>query len=189
MWPHLLRLLKLVNSCWKEAKYLLILLKRSKIFTTLVEKKQNIYYSCWKEAKYLLLFCIRNFMLPILEITSMFLGNINEDLSMSFCLPPDNRRTYLNDIFVSMLSDFVFGGDVHLFYRNVIMNYRSEICRVSARKCFEVTDCNFFLSLYIVWCYWRIPTIRTESLCYTTTWMLWKQLPGVSLMLNISMKN
>lgn len=85
-------------------------------------------------------------MLPVLEITDMFLGNINEDLSMNCCLPPDNRRTYLIDIiFVSVLSDFVFSGELPLFFRNSIMNYRSEICRISARTCFEVTDCKFFL--------------------------------------------
>lgn len=48
-----------------------------------------------------------------------------------------------------MLSDFVFSGDLPLFFRNVLMNCRSEICRISARTCFEVTDCNFFC-LYIV---------------------------------------
>ena len=77
-------------------------------------------------------------------------GIIIEYLSMNCCLPPDNRRTCLIDIIlVSMLSDFVFNGDVPLFFRNAIMNYLSEICRISARMCFEVTDCNFF-SLYKV---------------------------------------
>jgi len=55
-------------------------------------------------------------MLPILEITHVFLGNINKDHSINCYLPPDNRRTYLIDIiFVSILSDFVFNGDVPLF--------------------------------------------------------------------------
>jgi len=90
-------------------------------------------------------------VLPVLEITDVFLGNINKDLSMNCCLPPDNRRKYLIDIiFVPVLSDFVFSGDVPLFFRNAIMNYRSENCRISARTCFEVTDSNFFFSLYIV---------------------------------------
>jgi hypothetical protein len=120
MWPHLLLLLELMNSCWKEAKYLL-------------------------------LFCFRNFVLPVLEITEMFLGNINKDLRMNCCLPPNNRRNYLIDItFESMFSDFVFSGDLPLLFWNALINCRSEICRISVRTCFEVTDCNFFFSLYIV---------------------------------------
>jgi len=62
---------------------------------------------------------------------------------MNCCLLLDNRRTYLIDvIFVAMLSDFVFSGDVPLFFRNGIMNYRSEILGFLPER---VLNCNFFL--------------------------------------------
>jgi hypothetical protein len=145
---------------------------------------------CWKEAKYLLLFSSRNFVLLVLEITDVFLGNISKDLSMNCCLPPNNRRTYLIDVtFMSMLKDFLFSGDLPLFFRNALMNCRSEICRISARTCFEVMDCNFLFSSVHCWCNRRIPAIRIESLLCTTTWMLWKQLSGLCLTLDIYVKN
>jgi hypothetical protein len=56
-------------------------------------------------------------MLPELQITGLFMGNISKYFSMNCCLSSESRRTYLlYTTFVPLLSDFIFCGHVPLFF-------------------------------------------------------------------------